>query len=136
MINHWYFGIILIVKQKESVYICLKPVLGTQIVGMSRLRLSKKNIPPYKKKRKKFMQGLTPLKILKRQWTWKKIPASWKSPTPHHFSNGPFLTRLRLLRLVIGLKISNPLFNQWEAKPEAKPQSTFAHVIFPALWVR
>lgn len=61
MINHWYFGIILIVKQKESVYICLKPVLCTQIIcGDVKIKIA---TPLQKKKEKKNYAGdLTPLK--------------------------------------------------------------------------
>ena len=33
----------------------------------------------------------------------------------------PNCTRLRVLSLVIGLKISRQFFNQWEAKPKPKP---------------
>ena len=64
MINHWYFGIILGVKQKESMYICLKPVLCTQIIcGDVKIKIATVEDPPtplQKKKVKKILQGTWP----------------------------------------------------------------------------
>ena len=39
-------------------------------------------------------------KFLQKQWAKKNIRASWKFPTPHHFSNGPSLSSSRYVTLM------------------------------------